>query len=77
MLKTAVPDDIWLKTKTLIMHPGIRGDRGPSSLDWCILTNPKEWGVTVMEAGYEMDAGAIYESTNFEYQAKRKTTLYN
>jgi putative two-component system hydrogenase maturation factor HypX/HoxX len=77
MLKTAVPDDVWKSTKTLILHPGIKGDRGPSSLDWCITKDMKEWGLTVLEADYEMDAGPIYDTVNFSFQRKRKTELYN
>ena len=35
-LKQAVPEDIWKTHLTIIMHPGpgIKGDRGPSSIDW-------------------------------------------
>ena len=77
MLKIAVPDSIWQNRKTLILHPGIKGDRGPSSIDWCLEENNKQWGVTVLEADYEMDAGAIYETRNFNFESKRKSTLYN
>lgn len=33
MLKKAIPVDIFTNKKCLILHPGIKGDRGPSSLD--------------------------------------------
>ena len=36
-LKRAIPDDIWRRHTCLIVHPGVRGDRGPSALDWAIL----------------------------------------
>lgn len=36
-LMKAIPEDIYQKVKCLIVHPGIKGDRGPSSLDWAIL----------------------------------------
>src|SRR3990167_10656902 len=36
-LMKAIPKDIYEKIKCLIVHPGIKGDRGPSSLDWAIL----------------------------------------
>lgn len=36
-LMKAIPEDIYKKIKCLIVHPGIRGDRGPSSIDWAIL----------------------------------------
>ena len=34
MLKKAIPRAIWQRHTCLIVHPGIKGDRGPSSLDW-------------------------------------------
>jgi putative two-component system protein, hydrogenase maturation factor HypX/HoxX len=37
MLKTEIPEAVWKNTKSLILHPGIKGDRGPSSLDWAII----------------------------------------
>jgi putative two-component system hydrogenase maturation factor HypX/HoxX len=36
-LMKAIPEDIYKKIKCLIVHPGIKGDRGPSSIDWAIL----------------------------------------
>jgi putative two-component system hydrogenase maturation factor HypX/HoxX len=43
-LKEKVPDDIWRYHVCLIVHPGIKGDRGPSSLDWAIMNEESEWG---------------------------------
>ena len=37
MLTTAIPADIWSARPCFIVHPGPRGDRGPSSLDWAIM----------------------------------------
>jgi hypothetical protein len=34
MLKVAIPEAIYSKHTCLIVHPGIKGDRGSSSLDW-------------------------------------------
>jgi putative two-component system hydrogenase maturation factor HypX/HoxX len=36
-LKEVVPPEVCERTTTWIPHPGIRGDRGPSSLSWAIL----------------------------------------
>ena len=36
MLKASIPKAITEKHLCLIVHPGIMGDRGPSSLDWAI-----------------------------------------
>jgi putative two-component system hydrogenase maturation factor HypX/HoxX len=35
-LKEKVPARLWQTQRTIIIHPGPPGDRGPSSLDWAI-----------------------------------------
>jgi len=45
-----VPDDVWSTRRTVILHPGPLGDRGPSSLDWAISDGEQEWGVTALSA---------------------------
>ena len=65
MLKRKIPEAIWSKHVCLIVHPGVKGDRGASSLDWAIMTRQTIWGVTVLQAAAEMDAGAIWASYNF------------
>jgi putative two-component system hydrogenase maturation factor HypX/HoxX len=50
MLKIAIPEAVWSRHLCLIVHPGIKGDRGPSSLDWAIADNEKSWGVSILEA---------------------------
>lgn len=78
MLKAAVPEAVWTKHVCLIVHPGIKGDRGPSSLDWAIMTGEKSWGVTVLQAAAEMDAGPIWASHEFPLPAvaDAKGSLY-
>ena len=34
MLKSIVPERVWRPFTCFIVHPGVKGDRGPSSLDW-------------------------------------------
>ena len=75
-LKRAIPEEIWRKQVCLVVHPGIRGDRGPSALDWAILNGEQEWGVTVLQAAAEMDAGDIWASANFPMRAASKGSLY-
>jgi putative two-component system hydrogenase maturation factor HypX/HoxX len=75
-LKRAIPEQIWRKHICLIVHPGIRGDRGPSALDWAILNGEQEWGVTVLQAAAEMDAGDIWASANFPMRTASKSSLY-
>ncbi len=65
MLKIAVPREVYSRNRCLIVHPGIRGDRGPSSLDWAIANGETAWGVTVIEAAEEFDAGPIWAFSEF------------
>ncbi|CAF0870820.1 unnamed protein product [Brachionus calyciflorus] len=56
----------------------VKGDRGPSSLDWAILKNLPEWGVAILEADKEMDAGNIWAISNFRMPYNiTKGELYN
>jgi len=75
-LKRAIPETIWRHHTCLIVHPGIKGDRGPSALDWAILKGAPEWGVTVLQANAEMDAGDIWAAVNFPMRAASKASLY-
>ena len=76
MLTTAIPADIWSARPCLIVHPGPRGDRGPSSLDWAIMEGAGRWGVTVLQANAEMDAGDIWSSAEFAVPRCAKSSLY-
>lgn len=75
-LKRAVPASIWTRHPTLIVHPGIVGDRGPSALDWAISDGAREWGVTVLQAEAEMDAGPVWATRRFAMRAATKASLY-
>src|SRR4030095_9449721 len=55
----------------LVVHPGPVGDRGPSSLDWAIHKDVAEWGVTVLQADAEMDAGDVWGSVACAVPAAR------
>jgi putative two-component system protein, hydrogenase maturation factor HypX/HoxX len=43
-LKETVPAEVCERWTTWIPHQGIRGDRGPSSLSWAILSRERTWG---------------------------------
>jgi putative two-component system hydrogenase maturation factor HypX/HoxX len=75
-LKRAIPEQVWRSHCCLVVHPGIRGDRGPSALDWAILDGEQEWGVTVLQANAEMDAGDIWASVGFPMREATKASLY-
>ncbi len=76
MLTTAIPTDVWSARPCFIVHPGPKGDRGPSSLDWAIMEGAERWGVTVLQANAEMDAGDIWASTGFVMRDVGKSSLY-
>jgi putative two-component system protein, hydrogenase maturation factor HypX/HoxX len=75
-LKHRVPENIWREHLCLIVHPGIEGDRGPSSLDWAINAQLSHWGVTVLQAAEEMDAGDIWGTQNFALRNTAKASVY-
>ena len=75
-LKSVIPESIWKNYTCLIIHPGIVGDRGSSSLDWAILNNETEWGVTVLQATHKMDAGPIWSTATFLMRNVSKSFLY-
>jgi len=64
-LRRAIPESVWRRHRCLVVHPGIEGDRGPSALDWAVQRGEREWGVTVLEANGEMDAGDIWATRTF------------
>ncbi|WP_067845204.1 hydrogenase maturation protein [Nocardia lijiangensis] len=76
MLTTAISKDIWSAYPVLIVHPGPKGDRGPSSLDWAIHDGEREWGVTVLQAVEELDAGPVWASVPFTVAPCGKSELY-
>ena len=78
MLKIAIPEEVSSRHLCLIVHPGIRGDRGPSSLDWAIANDERSWGVSILEAAPEFDAGPIWASHEFALDARppAKSSLY-
>jgi putative two-component system protein, hydrogenase maturation factor HypX/HoxX len=75
-LKRAIPESVWSKVPCFIVHPGVPGDRGPFALDWAILRGESRWGVTVLQAEAEMDAGPVWASADFPMRAASKGSLY-
>lgn len=78
-LKDRVPESVWGRYRTIIVHPGPMGDRGPSSLDWAIGEAAPRWGVTALQAVEEMDAGPVWATRTFSMPSEppRKSALYN
>jgi len=75
-LKRRIPEDVWRAVPCLIVHPGVPGDRGPAALDWAILEEQSHWGVTVLQAESEFDAGPVWASVAFPMRAAAKASLY-
>ena len=75
-LKRAIPESVWRHTVCLVVHPGIVGDRGPSALDWAIAEDEREWGVTVLQAEGQMDAGPVWATETFAMREATKSSLY-
>lgn len=75
-LRRAIPPSLWERHLCLIVHPGPPGDRGPSALDWAILRGRERWGVTVLQAGAELDAGPVWGSAMFAMRSAPKSSLY-
>jgi putative two-component system hydrogenase maturation factor HypX/HoxX len=76
MLKAIIPPSITSRHRCLIVHPGPKGDRGPSSLDWAIELDADRWGVTVLEASDEVDGGDVWASRTFRMREGGKSSLY-
>ena len=75
-LKRAIPESVWSRHVCLVVHPGVEGDRGPSALDWAIQQGLPTWGVTVLQAQAEMDAGPVWASETFALRCARKSSVY-
>ena len=75
-LKKKIPSSVWSVIPTFIVHPGIIGDRGYDSLDYALLKDRDTWGVTIIRANEEYDAGDIYGSDNFVMRQVHKSSLY-
>lgn len=75
-LRRAIPESVWARLPCLVVHPGIVGDRGPSALDWAILNGETTWGVTVLQAVADMDAGPVWAHASFPLRAGKKASVY-
>jgi putative two-component system hydrogenase maturation factor HypX/HoxX len=76
MLKKMIPESIWARRRCLVVHPGPMGDRGPSSLDWAIELGARDWGVTVLEANGDFDAGDVWATRTFPMRKAGKGSIY-
>jgi putative two-component system protein, hydrogenase maturation factor HypX/HoxX len=75
-LKRPIAEAVWRHTPCLIVHPGPPGDRGPSALDWAIQQQRQHWGVTVLQAVAELDAGPVWARRDCPLRAAAKSSVY-
>ncbi|MFE3503641.1 enoyl-CoA hydratase-related protein [Kitasatospora sp. NPDC059160] len=76
MLRSAIPRTLWEQLTCLVVHPGPPGDRGPSSLDRAVQEGRTAWGVTVLQAEAEMDAGPVWAWAPCRLPERGKSDLY-
>jgi putative two-component system protein, hydrogenase maturation factor HypX/HoxX len=76
-LRHRIPEGVWRHYVCVVVHPGIKGDRGASSLDWAIHNKEPEWGVTALQAAEEMDAGDIWATATFKMRPGTKSSIYS
>ncbi|MFF3950874.1 hydrogenase maturation protein [Streptomyces sp. NPDC001902] len=76
MLKAAIPADVRTARTCLVVHPGPPGDRGPASLDRAVQEGVAAWGVTVLQAEEEMDAGPVWAAVDCAVPPVGKSDLY-
>jgi putative two-component system hydrogenase maturation factor HypX/HoxX len=75
-LKEYLFQEIYDAYPTFIVHPGPIGDRGYQSLDYAIKQHKQQWGVVILKANKELDAGDIFASCDFGMRQASKASLY-
>ncbi|ACB34715.1 formyl transferase domain protein [Leptothrix cholodnii SP-6] len=76
-LKRRIAESVWSTRPCLIVHPGPPGDGGPASLDWAVWRGEAEWGVTVLQATGDFDAGPVWAWRAFAVrEGASKASLY-
>lgn len=75
-LKRRIPEPVWRTLPCFVVHPGPPGDRGPAALDWAIVEGQREWGVTVLQADGDFDAGPVWGAATFPLRAASKGAIY-
>ncbi|WP_066709493.1 enoyl-CoA hydratase-related protein [Curvibacter delicatus] len=75
-LKRRIPESVWRRLPCWVVHPGPPGDGGPNALDWAVLRALPEWGVTVLQANGDYDAGPVLAYAPFPMRNATKASLY-
>lgn len=75
-LKRRIPASVWQRVPCFVVHPGPPGDQGPSALDWAVRDRAPRWGVTVLQADGDFDAGPVWAHAAFDMRPATKGSLY-
>lgn len=75
-LKRRIPVSVWQRVTCFVVHPGPPGDQGPSALDWAVRDRLPRWGVTVLQADGEYDAGPVWAHASCDMRPANKGSLY-
>ncbi|MEL6301501.1 MAG: enoyl-CoA hydratase-related protein [Pseudomonadota bacterium] len=75
-LRRRLTMSVWSNVPCFVVRCGVVGDRGPSPLDWAILSGHSTWGVTIHQANDELDEGTVWASREFEMRAATKASIY-
>lgn len=76
-LQRRIPASVWSRTVCLVVHPGVPGDQGPSALDWMLMRGDTHWGVTVLQAVQDYDAGEVWALEPFDVRpGASKSSVY-
>ena len=74
-LKRRIPASVWQRVPCFVVHPGPPGDQGPHALDWAVRNGETRWGVTVLQADADFDAGPVWAHASFPMRAASKGSL--
>lgn len=76
VLRTVLPAEVRAARTCLVVHPGPIGDRGPDPLDRAIQEQAVRWGVSVLQAADENDAGPVWAHVDCPVPPVAKSDLY-
>ena len=76
VLKPILPKTIWKDYPCFIIYPGIKIDQDLKPIEWAIMTDQKQWGVSLIEVDQDRRTGKIWSSHYFKMRPVSKSNLY-
>lgn len=71
-----IPAEIWETYPCFVVHPGPPDDGGPSSLNWAILEGKTSWGMSIIQAQKDWDAGPLWATQSFSLPSAPVAHIY-